>query len=120
MHKWIMAVLMSVAGLLVVYLLVAEMPEKQDTAKEEVTVEIPEVPVDAVASQEIYKANCVGCHAVDMKGAIGPALADVGSRLTKEQIYTTITHGKRAMPSFEGKLTDEQIVTVATWLSSLK
>jgi cytochrome c oxidase cbb3-type subunit 3 len=65
--------------------------------------------------------NCVGCHAHG-GGAIGPALMDdewrYGSRI--DQIATTIAEGRpNGMPSWRGKLTDDQIWKLAAYVRSL-
>jgi cytochrome c oxidase cbb3-type subunit III len=65
--------------------------------------------------------NCVGCHAHG-GGAIGPALMDdewrYGGRI--DQIATTITEGRpNGMPSWRGKLTEDQIWKLAAYVRSL-
>lgn len=67
----------------------------------------------------IVEAQCIGCHAADLNGAVGPALLGVGTRLSKEEIAETITKGRNngAMPAYEGQLSTEEIDQLATWLS---
>jgi cytochrome c oxidase cbb3-type subunit 3 len=65
--------------------------------------------------------NCVGCHAHG-GGGIGPALMDhrwiYGSR--PEQIYSTIVQGRpNGMPSFGGRLTDQQVWQLVAYVESL-
>lgn len=65
--------------------------------------------------------NCVGCHAHG-GGGIGPALMDdrwvYGSR--PEQIFSTIQEGRpNGMPSFNGKLPDQQVWQLAAYVRSL-
>lgn len=65
--------------------------------------------------------NCVGCHA-NGGGAIGPPLMDdkwvYGGRL--DQIYDTIYFGRpHGMPAWGGKLGDDQIWNIATYVRSM-
>ncbi|MBH5317933.1 c-type cytochrome [Paenibacillus sp. GSMTC-2017] len=68
---------------------------------------------------ETVKSQCMGCHATDLSGGGGPALLGVGSRLSKEEIVTTITNGRGdgAMPEYGSKLSTEEIDQLATWLT---
>jgi cytochrome c oxidase cbb3-type subunit 3 len=72
--------------------------------------------------KRLYSAyNCVGCHAQG-GGAIGPALMDhrwiYGSR--PDQIYSTIVQGRpNGMPSFGGKLPDQQVWQLVAYVESL-
>ena len=65
--------------------------------------------------------NCVGCH-FNGGGGIGPPLMDDqwvhGGRL--DQIYDTIYFGRtNGMPAWGGKLTDDQIWKIATYVRSM-
>jgi cytochrome c oxidase cbb3-type subunit 3 len=65
--------------------------------------------------------NCNGCH-FNGGGGSGPALMDdrwiYGSRI--ENIVETIREGRpNGMPSFRGKVTDEQIWELAAYVQSL-
>ena len=65
--------------------------------------------------------NCVGCHA-NGGGGIGPALMDhrwiYGSR--PDQIYSTIMQGRpNGMPSFGGRVTDQQAWQLVAYIESL-
>jgi cytochrome c oxidase cbb3-type subunit 3 len=65
--------------------------------------------------------NCVGCHA-NGGGGMGPALIDeewrYGSSI--EQIYGTIAEGRpNGMPSFRGKVPEQQIWQLAAYVRSL-
>jgi cytochrome c oxidase cbb3-type subunit 3 len=72
--------------------------------------------------QALYtQMNCVGCHAHG-GGAIGPALMDdewrYGGRI--DQIAATIAEGRpNGMPSWRGKLTDDQIWKLAAYVRTL-
>ena len=65
--------------------------------------------------------NCVGCHA-NGGGGMGPALMDdqwiYGS--AAEQIHATIVEGRpNGMPSFGGKIPDQQIWQIVAYVRSL-
>lgn len=67
------------------------------------------------------KMNCVGCHAHG-GGAMGPALDDdewiYGGSM--EQIVATIDQGRpNGMPSWRGKLTEQQMWQLAAYVRSL-
>ncbi|SFK95879.1 cytochrome c551 [Paenibacillus sp. 1_12] len=73
--------------------------------------------VDASA---IYKQNCISCHGNALEGGVGPSLQKVGAKYSKDQIATILNNGKGAMPSFKGKLSDNEIGELATWLADKK
>jgi cytochrome c oxidase cbb3-type subunit 3 len=65
--------------------------------------------------------NCVGCHA-NGGGGMGPPLMDeewrYGGRI--DQIAATIVEGRpNGMPSFEGKITADQVWQLAAYVRSL-
>jgi cytochrome c oxidase cbb3-type subunit 3 len=74
------------------------------------------------AGMQLYAAmNCVGCHSHG-GGGMGPPLMDktwiYGSSL--EHIVSSIREGRpNGMPSFRGRLPDEQIWQVAAYVQSL-
>lgn len=70
----------------------------------------------------VYKANCVSCHGSDLQGRMGAQtnLQQVGARMSEPEIAEQIKHGGRSMPSFEDRLTDEQINALAAWLAGKK
>ncbi|MCG1010172.1 cytochrome c [Salinicoccus sp. ID82-1] len=73
---------------------------------------------DAQLAQEVYQQNnCMGCHGQNLEGGSGPALTDVGSRLSEDEIRTRIEEGGDGMPA--GLVTDEEeLDAVVQWLSS--
>lgn len=74
------------------------------------------------AGRQLYLAmNCVGCHSHG-GGGMGPPLMDgtwiYGSSI--EHIVATIREGRpNGMPSFRGRLPDEQIWQIAAYVRSL-
>lgn len=66
--------------------------------------------------------NCSGCHALAGGGGIGPALRDdlwiYG--YAPAQIFATISQGRpNGMPSFGGRLPDQQIWQLVAYIDSL-
>jgi cytochrome c oxidase cbb3-type subunit 3 len=71
---------------------------------------------------QLYKwFNCTGCHA-NGGGAIGPALMDAEWRYggSIDQIHASIAQGRpNGMPSFGGKIPDDQIWQIAAYVRTL-
>ncbi|MEK3884524.1 cytochrome c [Paenibacillus sp. PL2-23] len=118
--KWIMATAVGLAAMLAVGLLLFALPEKEAPAQEEPAASVPEVVVDTASMESIYQTNCLGCHGGDYKGAMGPALDQVGASMDRQQIYTKIVKGGGGMPAFEGRLSEEELVELANWLEDFK
>ncbi|GGG85813.1 cytochrome c-550 [Paenibacillus radicis (ex Gao et al. 2016)] len=70
--------------------------------------------------QLIYKKKCISCHGVDLQGRAGPSLQNVGSRLTEEEIFDIVANGRKGMPKFEKRLSEEEIHNLSRWLSEMK
>jgi cytochrome c6 len=84
-------------------------------------------PLAAQDGPTVYKSKCAMCHGADGKGEtpIGKKLnvRDLGSpevqKQTDPELTTIISKGKSKMPSFEGKLTAEQIGQVLAHIRDL-
>jgi len=66
----------------------------------------------------IFSSNCASCHtlaAAGTSGTIGPNLDE--AKPDEALVRERVTNGKGVMPSFKGKLTDEQIGAVAKFVS---
>lgn len=50
--------------------------------------------------QNIYATNCQACHGADRKGAVGPQLLDIASKLNFEKFQQLVFSGKGEMPAF--------------------
>ncbi|RUT28062.1 cytochrome c [Paenibacillus zeisoli] len=118
MQKWIMSGLFFIACALAIVLMF-NLPGKEQVAQENKPT-MPKVTLDAAKAEATVKANCISCHGDQLEGKVGPSLQKVGAQLTNEQIFTTITKGKDAMPSFKDKLKPEEIANVAEWLAAKK
>lgn len=73
----------------------------------------------------IYSQNCTACHGpAGAAGEIGPAIvsAERADRRSDAQILTTIRNGVpgTAMPSFAGKITDDNILKLVSYLHALR
>ncbi|MEO8886048.1 MAG: PQQ-binding-like beta-propeller repeat protein [Mucilaginibacter sp.] len=69
-------------------------------------------PLSAAAAsvaQTFYVENCQSCHGTNRQGGIGPALANIGGRITLDVFKNVVTNGKGQMPAFvhvdEGTMT---------------
>lgn len=84
--------------------------------------EVALVDANDPAMELAKKAQCVACHAADLKGNPPqvPALRGVGDHLSKEQIAEVITNGRGNMPAQADKLSAEEIDQLATWLAKQK
>ena len=73
--------------------------------------------------QRLYSwMNCAGCHSLGGGGGMGPPLMDdewrYGGRI--DQIAATINEGRpNGMPSFRGKLSEDQIWQLAAFVRTL-
>lgn len=103
--------------------------EPVEEAAEEVTTKATE-PVEEVTQLamspahnggEIFKANCAACHAggvnriVASKSLKKDALMNY-DMYSQEAIVYQVTNGKNAMPPFRGRLSPEEIQTVANYV----
>jgi mono/diheme cytochrome c family protein len=76
-----------------------------------------------LASNPDYKAKCAGCHGANGEGK--PAMKTVPMKevasQSVDQIAATISKGKPPkMPAYEGKLTPEQIKSLAEAIKAQK
>ena len=68
--------------------------------------------------EAIAMKSCVSCHGGELQGASGPALNDVGARLSESEILDIINNGKNGMPPGVVKGADAE--AVAQWLATQK
>ncbi len=79
---------------------------------------------DPAAGREVFEANCAMCHGQDASGMMGmhPSLRGAVERLSLEGVAVTIRNGRDTnppMPSFEGRLSDQEIEDVIAYLDTL-
>ena len=76
---------------------------------------------DAASGAKIFSANCAACHMggnnviMANKTLKKEALEKYGMN-SVEAIVKQVTNGKNAMPAFKGRLNDQQIQDVATYV----
>ena len=79
----------------------------------------PEPAGDAEAGAAVFEsAGCGGCHTLEAagtSGTVGPNLDD--TKPEASLVVERVTNGKGAMPSFKGRLSEEQIEAVADYVS---
>jgi uncharacterized membrane protein len=74
----------------------------------------------AAGKQVFLSAGCTGCHTLENAGATG----DVGPNLdaarpSRALVLNRVTNGQGVMPSFSGKLSQQQIQDVAAYVSTV-
>ncbi len=87
---------------------------------------------DKSAAQKIYDAKCASCHGKDAMGSakmakmmkVEAASLDMTTpkvvKLTDAGTAKSIALGKKKMPKYKGKLTDQEIADVVQYLRSLQ
>ncbi|WP_214842378.1 cytochrome c551 [Exiguobacterium sp. s150] len=73
----------------------------------------------SIDAEAVYAQNCAACHGANLEGMSGPALTDVGARLSAEDIEGIIRNGKGAMPANVIQ-DDDEIAAVSAWLAEKK
>jgi cytochrome c551 len=68
--------------------------------------------------EKLFNQKCSSCHGGNLEGGVGPKLSDVGARLSKDEIESTIANGKGSMPP--KLLEGEDASAVAEWLANKK
>ena len=87
-----------------------------DTTTEETADDAATSGADGEA---LVKETCVTCHGGNLEGMGNtPSLADVGERLSEEEIQDVILNGRGGMPG--GLLQGEDAEAAAAWLSEQK
>lgn len=76
--------------------------------------------VSAAAGKVVFTSNCASCHTLadaDATGSVGPNLDDL--QPDEETVKNQVTNGGGGMPAFGGQLSETQIESVATYVSSV-
>lgn len=69
--------------------------------------------------EKVAQQKCATCHGGNLQGMGNfPALNDVGSRLSQDEILDIITNGKNKMPG--GLIKGEEAEAMAKWLAEKK
>jgi len=92
------------------------------------TVAATATPARAQEAAELYKTKCQACHGADGKGdtAAGKKLGvkDFHSpevaKMSDQELFDITKKGKEKMPSYDKKLTDDQIKELVKYVRTLK
>lgn len=86
----------------------------------------PAIAADLKQGGQLFSVHCAACHLGGgnaiaanktlKQAALEEHLAGYGSEHSVDAIINQVTHGKNAMPAFQGRLTDEQIAAVAAYV----
>ncbi|MCT7961531.1 c-type cytochrome [Laspinema sp. D1] len=76
---------------------------------------------DAANGAKIFSANCAACHAggnnvIMANKTLKKDALDQYAMNSIDAITTQVKNGKNAMPAFGGRLSDDQIADVATYV----
>lgn len=77
------------------------------------------------AAADLFKAKCAMCHGPDgsksMPGmGVKPINTPEVAKMSDADLAAAISNGKGKMPAFKGKLTDDQIKSLAAYVKTLK
>jgi len=74
--------------------------------------------------QSMFRANCISCHGKEGQGEVGPNLTDDSYKSVTllPDIIRVIREGAAAgaMPSWKGRLSDNEVILVASYVASLR
>lgn len=79
---------------------------------------------DAEAGADVFRDSCAMCHGSDATGMMGmhPALTGAVDRLSRDGVEITIRNGRATdppMPSFDNRLSDDEIADVVAYIEAL-
>ncbi|NEO63929.1 MAG: c-type cytochrome [Moorea sp. SIO4G2] len=86
-------------------------------------LERPALAGDAPQGAQVFSQNCAACHiggnnVIMANKTLKKAVLKRYKMYDLEKIKTQVTNGKNAMPSFNKKLTEQEIENVATYVLS--
>jgi mono/diheme cytochrome c family protein len=80
----------------------------------------PPAEGDPAAGKAVFAGSCTGCHALSDAGATGAVGPDLDATMPSEELVVDrVTNGQGAMPSFAGSLSEQEILDVAAYVSSV-
>jgi len=94
--------------------------DQQTTTEEQQTTTEESGDAQAAAGKEVFTSNCGGCHTLSdagTNGQQGPNLDELGP--DQATVQRQVTNGGGSMPAFEGRLSAEEIESVAAYVSSV-
>jgi len=78
-------------------------------------------PLELQGSLVLQYMQCRNCHAIDGTGGHrGPDLANVGLRLTKDQLVRQVIQGGGNMPAYNKNLSPDQVEALVSYMVSLR
>jgi len=92
-------------------------------------VQTPMSPAKAKAAKKLFSQKCVKCHGSDgtgktifgqIAGATDLTDSKWQDKVDDKQIVNSITHGRGQMPSFEKKLSKDQIAQLAQYVREFR
>jgi mono/diheme cytochrome c family protein len=113
----VLALVTWVAAALVVAALFAG-PSLIGAEKEDAAGRAEPAPA-AAPGRDVFAANCAGCHtlaAANASGAVGPNLDE--RKPAAAEVEAIVTAGGDSMPSFQDRLSSEQIAAVAEFVAT--
>ncbi|MGM0843816.1 MAG: cytochrome c551 [Bacillota bacterium] len=66
--------------------------------------------------EKIVNQKCSSCHGGNLEGGMAPALNNIGSQLSEDEIHSIIVNGKGAMP--KNIIEGDEAEAVAEWLAN--
>ena len=81
----------------------------------------PASPASVSAGKRVFlTAGCVSCHTLSDAGAVGVVGPNLdAAKPSRALVINRVTNGQGAMPSFENKLSKQQVQAVADYVSSV-
>ena len=85
---------------------------------------MPEVPANTVTAAAVFARHCIGCHVVDGDGGSdGPELSKIGAKHDQPTLRRWIADPESVnpdaeMPSFQKRLTSEELDAIAAYLAN--
>ncbi len=70
---------------------------------------------DGIDAKKIFSKNCKMCHSLNKK-KFGPAFNSMNQ--DPEVLLTTITNGRKRMPSFKKKLSSDEIHAMVSFIQA--
>lgn len=82
-----------------------------------------------VSGEKVFKTYCWGCHH-ETSVAFGPSFEEIANKRTRGEIqghiiapksmYKQLGHKRSVMPSFEGKLSENELNAISDFIYSFK
>ena len=78
-------------------------------------------PLELQGLVVMQRMQCRNCHAIDgVGGQRGPDLADVGRRMTRDQLVRQVIQGGGNMPAYGNNLSPYEVEAVVSYMASLR